>query len=64
MLYDSWLTDYDGWLDSQPVIEYEVKHDADEDVYYIVEESGRVYPNETFAREQDAEDFIKWLQGE
>jgi len=61
--YDSWLQDYDGWLQGQPLVEYEVDYDDDEKVYFVLED-GKVYPHETFNTEEDAQTFIKWLLGE
>ncbi len=63
MSYDSWLTDYDGYLESRPYVEYEVDYDFNDEVYFIVED-GKVYNNERFSTAADAEDFIKWLRGE
>jgi len=63
MSYDSWLQDYDGWLNKQPLIDYTVDYDDEEKVYFV-KEDGRVYYGESFSTEEDAENFIKWLRGE
>lgn len=59
--YDSWLQDYDGWLRSQPLVEYKIKYDHEEKVYMVFED--KMYL-ESFNSESDAEVYIKYLQGE
>lgn len=63
MSYDSWLTNYDGYLESRPYVEYEVEYDFDNGVYFILED-GVKYNNERFKTASDAESFIKFLKGE
>lgn len=58
--YDSWLTDYDGWLQSQPRADYNIQYDQDEDVYMVFE--NKVYL-ESFNTESDAETYINYLLG-
>jgi len=56
--YDSWLTDYDGWLESQPRADYNIQYDQDEDVYMVFE--NKLYL-ESFNTESDAETYINYL---
>jgi len=59
--YDSWLTDYDGWLEKQPPAIFDIKYD-DEEKIYMVFENGLYL--ESFDTEDHAETYIKYLQGE
>jgi hypothetical protein len=58
--YDSWLTDYDGYIESLPRAEYRIEHDQDEDVYMVFE--NKLYL-ESFSTESDAETYINYLLG-
>ena len=58
--YDSWLTDYDGWLKSQPRANYNIQYDQDEGVYMVFE--NKLYL-ESFNTESDAETYINYLLG-
>ena len=58
--YDSWLTDYDGWLKSQPRADYNIQYDQDEGVYMVFE--NKLYL-ESFNTESDAETYINYLLG-
>lgn len=58
--YDSWLTDYDGYLESLPRAEYRIEHDQDEDVYMVFENN--LY-QESFKKHEDAESYIDYLLG-
>jgi accessory colonization factor AcfC len=58
--YDSWLTDYDGWLESQPRAEYKIEYDQDEEVYMVLENNMYL---ESFKTESDAESYIDYLLG-
>lgn len=59
--YDSWLQDYDGYLESLPRADYNIKYDHDEDVYMVFE--NKMYL-ESFNTESDAETYIDYLLGE
>ena len=61
MSYDSWLTDYDGWLEKQPPIQYTIEYDEEEKVYMVMQD-GLYY--ESFLTEDDAEEYINYLNGE
>jgi hypothetical protein len=58
--YDSWLTDYDGYIESLPRADYDIKYDQDEDVYMVFE--NKMYL-ESFSTESDAETYINYLLG-
>jgi hypothetical protein len=58
--YDSWLTDYDGWLEKQPPAEYHIRYDSDEKLYMVFENS--IYL-ESFKSELDAETYVEYLGG-
>lgn len=58
--YDSWLTDYDGYLESLPRAEYKIEHDQDEDVYMVFENKMLL---ESFNTESEAETYIDYLLG-
>jgi hypothetical protein len=59
--YDSWLQDYDGYLESLPRADYNIKYDHEEDVYMVFE--NKMYL-ESFNTESDAETYIDYLLGE
>lgn len=61
--YDSWLQDYDGWLDEQPKAEYHIKEIEDDGVIQFLVYNGCIV-EEAFNTEEDAENFIKYLRGE
>ena len=58
--YDSWLTDYDGWLEKQPPAEYRIEYDHEKKVYMVFE--NKLYL-ESFFNELDAETYVKYLGG-
>lgn len=58
--YDSWLQDYDGWLEKQPPAEYHIRYDHDEKVYMVFE--NKLYL-ESFKTELDAETYVNYLGG-
>jgi hypothetical protein len=59
--YDSWLQNYDGYLESLPRADYNIKYDHEEDVYMVFE--NKMYL-ESFNTESDAETYIDYLLGE
>ena len=59
--YDSWLQDYDGYLESLPRADYNIKYDHEENVYMVFE--NKMYL-ESFNTESDAETYIDYLLGE
>ena len=58
--YDSWLTDYDGWLEKQPPAEYHIRYDHEEKLYMVFENSLYL---ESFKTELDAETYVEYLGG-
>ena len=58
--YDSWLTDYDGWLEKQPPAEYHIRYDHEEKLYMVFENS--IYL-ESFKSVIDAETYVEYLGG-
>ena len=59
--YDSWLQNYDGYLESRPRAEYDIKYDHEEDVYMVYENNLYL---ESFKKHEDAETYIDYLLGE
>jgi len=59
--YDSWLQDYDGYLQSLPPADFNIKYDHDEKVFMVFEDK---FYLESFNTESDAETYIKYLMGE
>jgi len=57
---DSWLQDYDGWLESQPPSEFNIKYDHEEKVYMVFENK---FYLESFNSKDDAFHYIDYLQG-
>lgn len=60
MSYDSWLQNYDGWLESQPPAEYSIKYDHEEKLYMVFENN---FYMESFDTEEGAETYIDYLRG-
>lgn len=58
--YDSWLTDYDGYLESFPPSEYDIRYDHEEKVYMVFENG---FFMESFTTEDAAETYIEYLKG-
>ena len=58
--YDSWLTDYDGWLEKQPPAEYRIRYDSDEKLYMVFENSLYL---ESFNAVINAENYVEYLGG-
>ena len=61
MSYDSWLTDYDGWLEKQPPAFFDIRYDDEEKVYMVFENGLYL---ESFQTEDHAETYIEYLKGE
>ena len=59
--YDSWLQNYDGYLESLPRAEYDIKYYHEEDVYMVYENNLYL---EAFKKHEDAETYIDYLLGE
>ena len=59
--YDSWLQNYDGYLESLPRADYDIKYDHEEDVYMVYENNLYL---EAFKKHEDAETYIDYLLGE
>ena len=60
MSYDSWLQNYDGWLEKQPPAEYDIKYDHEEKLYMVFENN---FYMESFDTAIGAETYIDYLRG-